>query len=1028
MGYRTALTFRWSRRDRLTVVVVAVTAAFLIGTTLLLFTAVSYSQTFAEPLANSATVSYETADGDPPTGGEDAHVLPMATATTDEGPVRVVGVPSDAPRVIQNGSASWQQGRLPELPATADARGPVSGEATRTLTGSAERVRLSVVPSAADNRFFGSEWYVTDPATVDRLGVSGYLVLDTGPETTAGFGGVPDAGAPLVGALLYVLGGLEQVLLALGIAVAGGGLLVLVVVYSVTRMSVRDRTEAIRVVRSTGATGRQVGALFTARATTIVAVGVALGYAVGLVAIKAIVNAAIYLGFPIALDVSVTGQNALVVAGVAGSLLLVGVLAGALAAYPAAVRPPATLGSGRSRPASTGPDPGGRVASVRATVSPSLLSWRSIVPTAATLAVFALTFLLVASIGGLATPMGGDAGGTGTVTEAGATHPLNSRLDADYARVMRADGTEASPEILYAQVSDGQPYLAHGARYDAFANVTGATLVAGERPTEGDEAVVGADLARTLDVGVGDTLTAGGSVKPGVRRYDIVGEYRARGTLDDLLVVPLASAAELATREGQVHMIRVDGPVSTGEGENGSRLAVTGITGPETVTRGDRLPVSVTVRNFGDEPRSRSVTVRYRGETRTTNATVSPGGESTATVRFVAEATGTASAGAYAHDVTVVDPDAIRIPSRLPSRAPPGATMIVPVVTADDERVANATVSVGERTVRTGERGAVPVALPDEGGNHTITARRGARTATREIRVVPGTRRHLAGDLQVSPRTGTVLTEPTVTAELWNPWQRTLTRSAVVDGPDTARERVVTLAPGNASRTTFDGGSDSRSQPGTYAFDLRANGTAIASAEYTVTGDDRLGSAVASSGQYAGGTTVERSVEGVFGNVQIVLAVMVVLAAVSTVGSITATFAQAVHARRRAIGVYRSTGATRTGILRLVLADVVRISVPATFVAVPLAVAGMALLERSGHLVFFGFRLASVTPPRVLAALAVVGVALAVVGALVATVPYVRASPVSLLPAGDRVHAPTRPGEDGVRSGGGADGASGDDD
>ncbi len=82
MGYRIALLFRWSRRDRLTVVVVAVTAAFLIGTVLLLFTAVTYSETFAEPLANSGTVTYHDAEHGPPEPGEDVTVLPTATATT----------------------------------------------------------------------------------------------------------------------------------------------------------------------------------------------------------------------------------------------------------------------------------------------------------------------------------------------------------------------------------------------------------------------------------------------------------------------------------------------------------------------------------------------------------------------------------------------------------------------------------------------------------------------------------------------------------------------------------------------------------------------------------------------------------------------------------------------------------------------------------------------------------------------------------------------------------------------------------
>ena len=142
--------------------------------------------------------------------------------------------------------------------------------------------------------------------------------------------------------------------------------------------------------------------------------------------------------------------------------------------------------------------------------------------------------------------------------------------------------------------------MAHGADYHSFANVTDATLVEGHAPETTEEAVIGTDLAQTLDVAVGDTLTVGGSVSPGVRQYEIVGTYRARGTLDDLLVIPLESAWGLATREGQVHMIRVAGDVPTGATEgpqtaNQTGLAVTELTGPATVTKGENVTLAVTL-------------------------------------------------------------------------------------------------------------------------------------------------------------------------------------------------------------------------------------------------------------------------------------------------------------------------------------------------------------------------------------------------------------------------------------------------
>jgi len=89
-----------------------------------------------------------------------------------------------------------------------------------------------------------------------------------------------------------------------------------------------------------------------------------------------------------------------------------------------------------------------------------------------------------------------------------------------------------------------------------------------------------------------------------------------------------------------------------------------------------------------------------------------------------------------------------------------------------------------------------------------------------------------------------------------------------------------------------------------------------------------------------------------------------------------------------------------------ILADIARIAIPATGLALGLSVLALQLLERAGWLVFFGFRLSARTPPAILTAIFVGGVSLALFGALVATVPYLTASPVSLLPSGDRTRTP----------------------
>jgi ABC-type antimicrobial peptide transport system permease subunit len=1013
MGYRKSLLFRWSRRDRLTVIVVAVTAAFLIGTTLLLFTAVTYSETFAEPLSNSATVTYQNGSQAPAAIDNETIVIPMAEATIDNRSVQLVGIPPDVPRLIQNGSSSWQRARLPEIPTDVDGRGPVSGQQNYTVTGASGQVLLEIVPHAKGTDFFAPSWYVTNASTIQKVGTTGHLLISDSNVTRGGLRNVPQSGVPLVNALLYVLGGLSQILRTFSVAVAGGSLLILIVVYSVTRMSIADRAKAIRVIRSTGAPGWRVGLLFVIRASLLVTTGVALGYAIALILSKALVNAAIYLGLPIALDVSLTTQSAQLIGLVAGILILMGIIAGLLAVYPVVSKPPAKLGhryAGSKNKTSQSSKPLSRV---RGALSPTLLSWRSIVPTAATLAVFALTVLLVISIAGVAPSISGDTESTGTITQEGAPHPLNSRLDADYANTFTASGIPASPEIIYAQVRNGVPYMIHGARYTAFANVTNATLRDGVRPTEIDEAVIGNGLSQTLDVGIGDTITIGGSVSPGIRQVEIVGRYDASRTLDDLLIIPLESAWGLATRPGTVHMIRVAGrPQVTmngsGSTNRSSGVAVTGLTGPQLLTVGDELPVEVTIRNFDSVAANKTISIRYQNETRRITVSVPPQSKITANVTFEPAEVGqhTVQSAGYTHTVRVGAENAIQIPRELPSTAPPGSGLYVAVASSDGKPASNVSVSLNRITLQTDDEGVVVLPVPPTPGNYTIRAQRASQTVTHKLRVVPGSTRQLAGRLRISPQSGNVLTSPTLTVYLGNPWQESITRQITVDGPGTSRVRTETIKPGNITRTRFTVARGTQTQPGTYTFELAANGTQLATVDYTVTGDERLASAVASSGQFATGTTIERSVTGVFGNVQIIFVALVVLAALSTIGSTAATFAQGVHVRKQAIGVHRSTGATRGQVLKTVLNDVMRIALPATLLGLGLAVLGMILLESMGLLIFFGFRLASTMPAAVLAGVAVGSLILSLLGAIVATVPYLFASPVSLLSAG-RQQPPT---------------------
>jgi hypothetical protein len=97
MGYRRALLRRWSRRDRLAVLVVAVTVAFLTGTTVLLLAAGAQTTAIAAQFASpgSAVFYEDPAVANAAAEGDDA-VLPVAAVRVENesgsARARVVGV------------------------------------------------------------------------------------------------------------------------------------------------------------------------------------------------------------------------------------------------------------------------------------------------------------------------------------------------------------------------------------------------------------------------------------------------------------------------------------------------------------------------------------------------------------------------------------------------------------------------------------------------------------------------------------------------------------------------------------------------------------------------------------------------------------------------------------------------------------------------------------------------------------------------------------------------------------------------
>jgi len=992
VSYRRALLTGWSRRDRLAVVVVATITAVLVGTTLIVVATGSVTTELARG-QSVGTPGHVTTVDDPTRArsiaGLDDRVLPVAEASVGNRTVTVVGLPG-------TGNTTPTETAFQPPPPGGAVRGPGPGDRTARLSGRSGAVNVTVVNATGDP--FPRWWYAASVDTVESLGPTRALVVSPSEPPRGG----SERSVPLVGALTFFVRGSRQLLAGIGVLAGSIGVLTGVVVFSVTRMTIQDRVTTLAVLRATGLPRRRVLALFAGRASLLAGVAVFVGAAAGVVVTNAAVNAAVFVGLPTTLSLQVTPQVLRVlVPGLLG-VVVVGVGAGVAATVPTVRKSPAALHRRTSGPSAGDPrDSDGWLGRVR----PEFLGARAVVPTAATLSVFVAVTLLATTAGATVAPLAST--DDATVVQSGATHPWASRIDADYAAAIREEGVTASPEVLAFSVVDGEPFLTRGAKFEAFARLSDASVVRGRPPTARDEAVVGHDLAATLDVSVGDRLPLGGSDRPAVTIVRVVGVYRAPGFADDQLVVPLSTARHLSrTGPGTVNMIRVSRPVDavdsrdgTGNGGEAHGVAVVDLATPGTVTHGERVRVNVTLENADGGPRTERVVVAFDGERRAQEVSLGSGERRTLSVAFDSRSPGTyrVRAGNATGNVTVLASDALQF-APLPARGPPGEGLVVRVTDAEGTPV-NATVRVAtdreETTVAaTGGDGMATVTLPSTGIAQVRATAPGYRNATARVVVDQNATRQYKGRLSVSPSRPRAFERPRATLALRNPWNVTLSRRVTIRGPRGNETIDVTLGPGGEQTVTRTLG-----RAGTGAHVVRAvgDGRPIARTTYVVTGDERVVSAIATGGETSvAASGLGQAASRAFGNLRVLLGTLVVLAALATVAATTAAFARTVHARRRGIGVHRATGATPRQVLQTVLGDAVRVAVPATLLALIAGYLAVRLLAAGGLLTAFGVTLVPSPSPSVVLGIGTGTLALALVAAGVATIGLLRVPPARL--------------------------------
>ena len=967
MSYRQLLLGRWSRRDRLAVVVVAVAVAFLVGTVMLVTAAGAQTTTIAQEYQATATVtSHDSLAEADAAAGVNATVVPFSVIDRESGPDHYV--------VARTAALSLSQ--PDEGPETT--RGSASGPTEETLDGPQSTVTVEVAPQAGSTTV-PAEWYITSRDTVEELGVSGVFVVHPVAD-----GGLPSLGVPLRAALAFFVFGTREALGTLMAVAGGSAVLVGVVVYSVTRISVRDRRRTIQTIRATGGPARTVLGLFGLRALLLTGMGIAVGYAVGVIAVNTAVNAAVFLGVPTALNVVLSWRAVTLIAPLCGVLLGVGLFSGGLAALPAVRGGPLE---------STTWSLGSRIRGVQLPqlLTPQLLDIRTIIPTTATLTTFVAFVVLVTAIGGVVGPL--TASDDATITEPESPHPIASTVPSTYADALEQQGINASPEILLFETRDGQSYTARGANFTAFTSVSDATLATGRAPQDSTEAVIGQSLARTLDITPGETITLGGLTREKLTRVTIVGTFRAPGPLDDQLIVPLQTAQHLADKpDSTVQFIRAERLPEDSTVQPGFR--VTAVDAPTVTPPNESFETRVTVSNGGSSAEQRSITVNFEDQTVTRQVELGPGETTVIAVSMQAGTPGTyqIDADGTTQAVEVAPQDAVRLKS-LPSVAPPNSTVYVDVTSPYGDPISGATVSVGDNSTNTSEAGRARVSLPSEEGSATIHVTHRGESTTNQIEIREGAERRVSASVNIAPRSPDLLTRPTARVTIANPWAVTINREVQLETPDGRSSESITVEPG-AERTLEE--TLQRRPPGTYELRAFVDGESADQLSYRVTGDERIAAAIASGG-VSGGSGIGQAIETAFGNLRVVLAVILALAGVMTVGGTTATFAGAVHAERTAIGVFRATGAGPRRILTLVCLDALRLGIIASVLACCLGIAALQMLRTIGLFTVFGVELNTIPSPAIAGGILLGGLLLTEIGAVLATVTLLRASPATVL-------------------------------
>ncbi len=847
--------------------------------------------------------------------------------------------------------------------------------------GSAADTSTEEIVDRSSHPLVPDHWLVTDTETAQS-------VTDVQPMALSSNNDLD--GVPIVAALQFFVLGSTELAEILQLTALAAAVLVMVTVYSVVRITIQERKQDIAVLRATGAPPRRIITIFSLRGLLVTGIGVALGYAGGLILVRSVINVATFLSVPTTLSAQLTPRVISLLLPAFTVFVAVGIIAGAIAAWRTVRLDPGAIKSGSSI---------GR--GLHDQLQTKFIDWETVVPALATLAVFMCFLFVLFGIIGSVGPLAG--AGQQTITEPGTPNPIASDVPVTYADAFRTQDVTASPEIILFEVVNGEPVLARGVNFTAYREFTEMSVQQGRLARGSNEAVIGGDLAQSSDISVGETILVGGSTTPAVARVEVTGRYTATGIEDDQLLVSLPTARTLGGVRGDaVNIIRTRGLTVS---SNQSTIVVTGA---QAVRKDGQPGVQLRVRNPGLQPNTRVLQVTVGEQRQTVSVTVGAQqssqvfiqaasieksdqrirvGEFEATVGLTPGEGEGESAGLSDNSLTI--PDEIPVNSTLQVR-----------LTQEDTAVSDAQIRYRDITRQTDAEGRAQLPFERE-GSVTLTIITSESQFKRTVDVRRGINRPLDISMIISPSQPSIFTKPTAEVTVRNPWSTVREGQVVISGPERRQSQSVQLASGESTVKAF---SLSQRPAGQYTVEAATSGGQRVNETYSVQGDERLGAALAQSGRYTAGGGITQGIQVVFSNIEVLIGAIILLLMVMTLGSSTAAFTRSVQTTRRKIGIYRATGAAPYTVLLNIARDAALIGVVASIGALGIAMLLIEILLSTGALRAFGIVLRPQYSALSVSVALISGTGLAVISAVLAASSIVWSQPSRLF--NDRVNTP----------------------